>query len=151
LANKFENVKLSYFFDNLYSQHVIVVTPSNIYSDDTFAKEQVDLEIDFINYFPYESLYFVERENIEITSEFEFECVSIQQYNLIFNQLAENILTKLLINPPKIVLTTSGSFYNSSKVANTCKIVDSGVEDLQYQPIEKNIKYGEEISYAMAA
>ena len=86
LADKFEDLKLSYFFDNSYSQHVIVVTPSYIYSDDVFAKEQVNLEIDFINNFPHESLYFVETGNVEITTEFEFECSSINQDNLIFNE-----------------------------------------------------------------
>jgi len=151
LADKFENVKLSYFFDCSYSQHVVAVGPSNVYSDEVFAKEQVDLEVDFINHFPYESLYFVEKENIEVTSEFEFECISIQQFHLIFNQLAENILANLLINPPKITLNSSGNIYNSLKVVNAYKIVASGKEDLPYQPAEKNIKYGEEISYAMAA
>lgn len=115
LADRFENVKLSYFFDNSYLQHVIVVAPSNIYSDDFFAKEQVSLEIDFINNFPYESLYFVEKENIEIVSQFEFECSSSHEAHLIFNQLSESFLSELLFNIPAITINSSGSY---SKINN---------------------------------
>ena len=150
LVDKFENLKLSYFFDNSYSQHVIVVTPSNIYSDDVFAKEQVNLEIDFINNFPYESLYFVEKENIEIASEFEFECHSSHQNHLIFNELSENVLAKLLVSDPTITISASANNYSAVNVVNAYKIVNSSIDDLLSQPSEI-IQYGEENSYAMAA
>jgi hypothetical protein len=150
LADKFENVKLSYFFDNSYSQHVIVVTPSNVYSDNFFAKEQVDLEIDFITNFPYESLYFVEKENIEVTSEFEFECFSIQKNHLIFNELNQNVLAKLLVSNPTITINTSENNYSTLNVVNAYKIVNNSIDDLLSQPSEI-IQYGEENSYAMAA
>jgi len=150
LADKFENLKLSYFFDDSYSQHIIVVTPSNIYSDDVFAKEQVNLEIDFITNFPYESLYFVEKENLEVTSEFEFECFSIQQNHLIFNELNEIFLAKLLVSDPTITISASENNYSTINVVNAHKIVNNSIDDLLSQPSE-TIQYGEENSYAMAA
>lgn len=150
LADKFENVKLSYFFDNSYSQHVIVVTPGKIYSDDVFAKEQMDLEIEFITYFPYESLYFVEKENIEVTSEFEFECFSINKNHFIFNELNENVLAKLLVSDATITISASKNKYSIINAVNANKIVNNSTDDLLSQSSEI-IQYGEENSYAMAA
>ena len=145
LADKFDNLKLSYFFDNSYSQHVIVVTPSSIYSDDVFAKEQVNLEIDFINNFPYESLYFVEKENIEVTSEFEFECFSIQQNYSVLNELNENILSKLLVNAPTIRINLIDDANKQINVVNSYKIVNTEIDELLSQ-LSDVINYGEENS-----
>lgn len=149
LADKFENLKLSYFFDNSYSQHVIVVTPSSIYIDDIFAKEQVNLEIDFINNFPYESLYFVENENIGIATEFEFECHSSNQNYLFFQESNENDLSKSLGNIPKITIKIGDDWL--TEIVKACKIVNDNSDELNTIPEALSTYDGEENSYAMAA
>lgn len=150
LADKFENVTLSYFFDNSYSQHVVVVTPANMYSDDVFAKEQVNLELEFINNFPYESLYFVETGNVELTASFEFECLSTQKSYVVSNELVEIAASKLLVNVPVIKVNLLNSFNAQENLVNSFKISTSDIEELLLQSSDV-IEYGEENSYAMAA
>ena len=85
-ADNFLNVKLSYLYDESYSQHVIVVTPNEGYYDEKFAKQQIDFELKFIEEYPFESIYFVANGEIELNTPFELEVTpSIPETILISN------------------------------------------------------------------
>ena len=132
-SNKFLNIKLSYLYDNVYVQHVIVITPALSYSDEFFAKEQVIFELEFIEHFPYESLYFVPNGELEISEPFDFETmpkvetyvsgskfnVADPQFNLeMFNSYLNSALSggSSIVNT-KIILEDTASFSGDNSYA----------------------------------
>lgn len=72
-------VKLSYVYDERYSQHVICVSPHDTYSSLEFEKLEVGMQNRFITKYPYADITFVTEKHNLILPEFEFTIDSLSK------------------------------------------------------------------------
>lgn len=73
------DVKMSYVYDEKYSQHVIYVQPDWVYSSDRFAEYQIAMEIKFIEKYPYDDIGFITDGHDHKLTEFEFTIDSLKK------------------------------------------------------------------------
>ena len=72
------DVKLSYVYDETYSQHVIHVFPESIYESDKYAMLEFDLTNEFISKYSYADIHFITEGHDLKLPEFEFVINSLK-------------------------------------------------------------------------
>ncbi len=71
-------VKLSYVYDEVYSQHVIHVSPNETYLLLKFAELQIRMQTEFIEKYPCADITFVTENELNLP-EFEFTIDSLKK------------------------------------------------------------------------
>lgn len=76
----FVKVKLSYVYDETYSQHVVHVFPKSVYyNSDEYAMLEVDFTSKFITKYPYADIHFITEGHDHKLPEFEFVIDSLKK------------------------------------------------------------------------
>ncbi|MBK6835048.1 MAG: hypothetical protein IPG89_12550 [Bacteroidetes bacterium] len=150
LANKFEGITLSSFYDEVYSQHVIVVSPSEKYLDENFAQQQVELELIFIEKFPFEALYFVEDGALDIPINASVYSNSNESIQIPVTDVICNIPSFINLFNINVPIYIANSEVLLSKVEHIYVNEDTLSLVSKTMDVKINVQ-GEENSYAMAA
>ena len=81
LINIFPNIKCSYEFQSFDNSHIIEVLPSGFYKQShLFYNKSTKIDIEFIENFPFEGLFFIDDNNLFPIKNITYEVIG-RDYN----------------------------------------------------------------------